>query len=679
MDPLISDELREKYQAELGERIGHGGFGEVYRASVNGVPCAIKISLDPIDASTGWAAKELEALDTVKSIGAHPHVVTLFDIWQIEGRLITRWELGQQSLAARLEECRRQGLSGIPREDVVRYMQEAAEGIDFLNGQGVYHRDIKPENLLLFQDHVKLADLGLAKFVGASTGVHTRCGTPGYMPPELEQDRLSSTSDLYSLAATYVRLRTGHGPFGTTPREVQRRQDAGEPLLAGLEAHEAELVGQALEPRPEDRPQEGALAWVADLIEKPRKKRRRKKAWKPPAEKRPPRPGFLRWVIRLPFRCLGGAIRLFFRCFRGATKLLFIGLVAAIVAVLVFNAQRGNQAFRDGPRGESPQSVRLGLRDKHEKLASVYQAAGQPDKAIQEWTIVIGIDPEYFPAYFHRGNLYLDKGEFDKAIADYNKAIEIRLRDAASYINRGNAYHAKGDLDKAIANYTKAIGINRKEPLAYNNRGLTYHDKRHYNRAIADYNMAIKINPKYAAAYNNRGNAYLANGDPDRAMGDYNTAITIDPKYAPAYFSRGNVFFDKREFDKAIAEYHEVIEINPRYAAAHHNLALAYINKGDPDRAIWHLDTVIAFDPKDAKAYNLRGQANAKKNELDKAIADYKKATELDPELASAYANLGLAYYDKGNRSKALENFKKAAELDGQYGNVYRQLLQAPP
>jgi serine/threonine protein kinase len=268
MDERVRAELRDRHEIQLGKRIGGGGFGDVYRAmTASGVPCAIKVSREKIDVSSGWAAKELAGLEQIKGIGGHPNIVTLSDIWSINGYLVTRWELGEMSLEGRLEQCGEK--QGIPLDELLVYMRDAADGIDFLNReQGIYHRDIKPENILLFHRRAKLADLGLAKFAGASTRSHTGSGTLGYIPPEGYDDhRLSPTIDVYSLAATYLRLRTGDHPFGDprNPVKLIQRQMAGQPVLSRLGSYEKKAVARALAVRPEDRPQDGARAWVKTL------------------------------------------------------------------------------------------------------------------------------------------------------------------------------------------------------------------------------------------------------------------------------------------------------------------------------------------------------------------------------------------------------------------------------
>ncbi|MDW8080253.1 MAG: protein kinase [Thermoguttaceae bacterium] len=270
MDPLVRETLENK-GFRIGRRLGRGGFGEVYEAfSSEGVPCALKVSLDVLDEASSVVRKELENLAVVKQISTHPHLVTLIDYWVINNYLVTRWELSTEgSLLKYLQERAAQGQVGIPLDQLLRYMRDAAVAIDFLNREkGIYHRDIKPANLLLFHGRVKVSDLGFAKIAGASSVSNTLVGTIGYMPPEAHsRGILSKSVDLYGLAASYVKLRCGREPFGENISEVYERQKTGRVELSGLTFAEAQLVCAALAPNPEDRPQEGALTWVDQLCE----------------------------------------------------------------------------------------------------------------------------------------------------------------------------------------------------------------------------------------------------------------------------------------------------------------------------------------------------------------------------------------------------------------------------
>ena len=60
--------------------------------------------------------------------------------------------------------------------------------------------------------------------------------------------------------------------------------------------------------------------------------------------------------------------------------------------------------------------------------ADAYSSKGEHDRAIEDYSRAIELDPEYAPAYYNRGNAYSDKGEYDRAIEDLNRAIELDPR-----------------------------------------------------------------------------------------------------------------------------------------------------------------------------------------------------------------------------------------------------------
>jgi WD40 repeat protein/serine/threonine protein kinase len=265
----VVDFLRRKYGWRLDHEIGQGGFGVVYREVVDGVERAVKISRFSLKEMAGNASdtqaavqRELEAIELLCRVGNHPHVLTLIRYEVVLGHLVTVWELASEgTLLDRLKEHQRQnGQCGLPLDQLMPWMEQAAEGIEFLNSRGIFHRDIKPQNLFLVGGQVKVGDLGFLKLAGLSTASQTGVGTFGYLPLEAyprsasEKGQLHRTIDVYGLAATYVHLRTGKPPFGTTPHEITARQQRGEPYADGMTAAEAEWVRQALSPRPNDRP-----------------------------------------------------------------------------------------------------------------------------------------------------------------------------------------------------------------------------------------------------------------------------------------------------------------------------------------------------------------------------------------------------------------------------------------
>jgi hypothetical protein len=258
----------------LTRYIDGGGFGEVWEAAGPGrFPVAMKFVR--LNARTGEI--ELRALEVLRSI-RHPNLLATFGTWQSENRLIIAMELAEGTLHDRLRQARDQRLTGIPAEELLGYMADAARAIDFLNAPrhtieghpnvGVQHRDIKPQNLLLVGGGLKVADFGLAQVLERSHADHSGSLTPSYAAPEFFDGRTAHSSDQYSLAVTYCQLRGGRVPFTGTIAQVMKGHLEREPDLGMLPASERPAVARALSKDPEAR-WPSCKAFVAGLTAPP--------------------------------------------------------------------------------------------------------------------------------------------------------------------------------------------------------------------------------------------------------------------------------------------------------------------------------------------------------------------------------------------------------------------------
>jgi serine/threonine protein kinase len=256
--------VRVESQAEpipgykLIARIGGGGFGEVWKAEApGGLHKAIKFvygDLQTAGDDGARAEQELKALSRVKTV-RHPYILSLerYDI--IDGQLIIVMELADRNLWDRFKECRNDGLPGIPRDELLRYMEESAEALDLMNVQyQLQHLDIKPHNLFLTHNHVKVADFGLVKDLEGMVASVTGGVTPVYAAPETFDGYVSRFCDQYSLAIVYQELLTGQRPFsGTNVRQLIIQHLQGVPNLQALPPADREPIAKALSKSPDDR------------------------------------------------------------------------------------------------------------------------------------------------------------------------------------------------------------------------------------------------------------------------------------------------------------------------------------------------------------------------------------------------------------------------------------------
>ena len=243
----------------LLDRLGSGGFGEVWRAEApGGIFKAIKVIHGDLrnrdNDSYRFAEQELKALKRVKQV-RHPYLLTIdrYDI--VDGRLMIVMELADCNLWDRFRACRKAGLVGIPRDELLRYMSETAEVLDLFDEKfQLQHLDIKPQNLFLLHDHVKVADFGQVKDLENHMAQVTGGITPVYAAPETFDGFVSRYCDQYSLACVYQELLTGVRPFdGTSMQQLLMQHLQMAPNLAPTPPAERPALARALSKQPNDR------------------------------------------------------------------------------------------------------------------------------------------------------------------------------------------------------------------------------------------------------------------------------------------------------------------------------------------------------------------------------------------------------------------------------------------
>jgi serine/threonine protein kinase len=235
------------------QRLGAGGYGEVWKVDApGGLQKAIKIIYGYLTEER--ATRELKALENIKMV-RHPFLLSLERIEVIDGRLMIVTELADMSLVDRFEQCRKENLVGIPREELLNYLQDAADALDYmLHTHSLQHLDVKPENLLLVAGRTKVADFGLVKEIADKTRSLVGAMTPTYAAPEVFEGKATRTSDQYSLAIVFQEMLTGVLPFaGRTSGQLAAQHANNRPQLGALPHGDRDIIARALSKRAQDR------------------------------------------------------------------------------------------------------------------------------------------------------------------------------------------------------------------------------------------------------------------------------------------------------------------------------------------------------------------------------------------------------------------------------------------
>ena len=528
----------------LREFIGRGGFGEVWKA---GAPGGAEAALKIIKLGGTEGRKEFHALQLVKRI-RHANLVPITAFWlkSADGRvlddaltqredlpradtaavstlretpvdrlcetmevppelgrdraseLIIAMGLGDQSLSDRLDECRAEGLEGIPLAELLDYMEDAARAIDFLNspthdlGSGpnaaIQHCDIKPQNLMIVGGVTQVCDFGLARLMGADRTT-TAAATIAYAAPEcLVEGIPSASTDQYSLAVSYFELRTGVLPY------------SGETLAAIIDAKRHAGLGFSTLPKVEQAVLQRATSddpdkrypSAMDMV-----KALRDATTEAPEQTKRPVGRAIALIVTVGIIALGFLFLLrqwppsprerAEACLaRGTTALEQENYAEAIVEL-----QQARKYNADDARISS-------------RLGAAWFGRQEWRKAVENFSTALEIEPSDTD-HLGRGRAYVALGKIAAAVADFQKAAELNPQNAAAHVALGGCCTDREDVDGAIIHFGDAIRVCSESPEpnfpvanAYVLRASAYlasasARSEHLDLAAADFVQAIQL------------------------------------------------------------------------------------------------------------------------------------------------------------------------------------------
>lgn len=217
------NELNNLNALQIGERLGHGGFGEVYlyHHTILDIDFAVKVFepvfVSPEEQKEGERRffREAKILFELHS----DNIVQIYDAGYLKGKPFIRMEyIEGVDLTQLLEKY-----SLIPYKNSLTAIKQILTGLEYAHNKGIIHRDLKPSNVMfsMSQKLFKIIDFGISAFMDVSG--HTRLTKTGeriagglYIDPQLQVNPMlrDVRSDIYSVGAIWYYLLTGHVPSG---------------------------------------------------------------------------------------------------------------------------------------------------------------------------------------------------------------------------------------------------------------------------------------------------------------------------------------------------------------------------------------------------------------------------------------------------------------------------------
>jgi len=577
----------------LGELLGEGGFGVVFRA-VQEVPIrrelAIKLLKPGMDSAAVLARFDAERQALARL--THPSIARIYDAGTTDrGRPFFAMELVEG--APITSHC--DGLHSTIRERLGLFVR-VCDAVHHAHQKGIIHRDLKPSNILVnAQGEPRVIDFGIAKAlddpltdVSVLTLARQVMGTPRYMSPEqasLDQALVDTRSDVFSLGAVLYELLTGSTPV--TP-EMMRETGIGRMLdvfenrdfdrasarYASSSSRESIARARGTSPAALERELRGDLDWIVNRAIEIQPSRRYASARalardiertlaSEPIEARPPSPAYVASRFMRRHRVATGLI---------ASLLLSVVAVLVVLAVSLANVRHERNLALDA---EADANASRELAHAERNLAQDAERDAVRARETTEATLryMLEILQSASGDELGRDVTVLE------AVRSSAGRIEQRLGDQPELAARvhnttGNLLRVLGENDEALVHLTHAVELLESIGAADSSLAIgAVNDVALVHEQLGDFEtFRAMLLDAHARAQRS-----LPEGDPTRALLDANVAGQL--------WVRENRNEEAAAALERVLEHPEHLDLDPRITAMN-NLGLVYSNLGrDADAA----------------------------------------------------------------------------------------------
>lgn len=184
-------------------------------------------------------------------------------------------------------------------------------------------------------------------------------------------------------------------------------------------------------------------------------------------------------------------------------------------------------------------------------LGTIQRRQGKKQEALVSYTAALSRHPKSVTILENRASLYTELGEIDKAINDYNVLLIVDPEHQESLYARGLLYLAQKKYAAAEGDFDKILQLNEKSVLARMGYAILEKTRGNYDESERIYNYLIDKMPRDWILYEGRADLYFLMGKNARAMNDINRIFVESEPTASLYILRGKVKLAQYEKESA--------------------------------------------------------------------------------------------------------------------------------
>jgi tetratricopeptide (TPR) repeat protein len=274
----------------------------------------------------------------------------------------------------------------------------------------------------------------------------------------------------------------------------------------------------------------------------------------------------------------------------------------------------------------------------YQYLGIIYAQLNQLKEAIIAFERSLAIQPTC-ETFILRGKAYTAMQDANRAVQDFTSAIEIDPTRSVAYGNRAALFAQAGRLDLAITDASKWIeGAEGEDALtAYQARGVWLAQLGRYQEAIVDFSSVLKLEPKHILARNSRAMAFSHIGMHHESIKDWLSLLKHQPDWPKASLNLATEYIAIGDATNAVQYFSQAIKQDPKNGTIYENRAAAFSQLGVHDRALMDLSFALKLDSRNSRLFQVRAYEFVLAEQFDKAISDINSAILLDPLNPSNY------------------------------------------